>query len=143
MSKAHKHQGIIAKSAPGGWASKSLILQTCRVLARHNSTTPVASATPGPTAGLPVSQSTMRPACNGDVGTASELSWGCISCEAMLSLDTHNKSRRPNPAVWISEMHRRFCQITRYSARHGNVAAGLRTRLDKPQNMRRLVSKAR
>ena len=35
MSKARKHQGIIAKSAPGRCASKSLILRTRRVLARH------------------------------------------------------------------------------------------------------------
>ena len=35
MSKARKHQGIIAKSAPGKCASKSLILLTRRVLARH------------------------------------------------------------------------------------------------------------
>lgn len=34
MSKAHKHQGIIAKSAPGKCSSKSLILRLCRVLAR-------------------------------------------------------------------------------------------------------------
>ena len=36
MSKAHKHQGIIAKSAPGRCSSKSLILRLCRVLARHS-----------------------------------------------------------------------------------------------------------
>ena len=36
MSKARKHQGIIAKSAPGRCATKSLILRTRRVLARHN-----------------------------------------------------------------------------------------------------------
>jgi hypothetical protein len=36
MSKAHKHQVIIAKSAQRGFASKSLILRTCRVLARHS-----------------------------------------------------------------------------------------------------------
>ena len=36
MSKAHKHQGIIAKGAQRRCASKSLILRTCRVLARHN-----------------------------------------------------------------------------------------------------------
>ena len=35
MSKAHKHQGIIAKSGPRRCASKSLILRTRRVLARH------------------------------------------------------------------------------------------------------------
>ena len=35
MSKAHKHQGIIAKSAPGRSSFKSLILRLCRVLARH------------------------------------------------------------------------------------------------------------
>jgi uncharacterized oxidoreductase len=35
MSKARKHQGIIAKSAPGRCASKSLILRTRVVLARH------------------------------------------------------------------------------------------------------------
>jgi len=35
MSKAGKHQGIIAKSAPGRCASKSLILRTRRVFARH------------------------------------------------------------------------------------------------------------
>jgi hypothetical protein len=35
MSKAHKHQVIIAKSAQRGFASKSLILRTCRVLARR------------------------------------------------------------------------------------------------------------
>jgi hypothetical protein len=35
MSEAHKHQVIIAKSAQRRCASKSLILQTCRVLARH------------------------------------------------------------------------------------------------------------
>ncbi|HEY4934345.1 MAG TPA: hypothetical protein VII23_22490, partial [Terriglobales bacterium] len=35
MSKAHKHQGIIAKSALGRGSSKSLILRLCRVLARH------------------------------------------------------------------------------------------------------------
>jgi hypothetical protein len=35
MSKAHKHQVIIAKSAPRRFASKSLILRTRRVLARH------------------------------------------------------------------------------------------------------------
>jgi hypothetical protein len=35
MSKARKHQGIIAKKATGRCASKSLILQTRRVLARH------------------------------------------------------------------------------------------------------------
>ena len=35
MSKAHKHQGITAKSAPGRCSSKSLILRLCRVLARH------------------------------------------------------------------------------------------------------------
>jgi hypothetical protein len=35
MSKAHKHQGIIAKKRAGQRASKSLILQTRRVLARH------------------------------------------------------------------------------------------------------------
>jgi hypothetical protein len=35
MSKARKHQGIIAKSAPGTCASKSLILRTRRVFARH------------------------------------------------------------------------------------------------------------
>jgi hypothetical protein len=36
MSKAHKHHVIIAKSAPRRFASKSLILRTRRVLARHN-----------------------------------------------------------------------------------------------------------
>jgi hypothetical protein len=36
MSKAHKHQGIITKSAPGRCSSKSLILRLCRVLARHS-----------------------------------------------------------------------------------------------------------
>ena len=36
MSKAHKHQGIIAKSAPGRSSFNSLILRLCRVLARHN-----------------------------------------------------------------------------------------------------------
>ena len=35
MSKAHKHRVIIAKSAQRGSASNSLILLTCRVLARH------------------------------------------------------------------------------------------------------------
>jgi hypothetical protein len=35
MSKAHKHQGIIAKSAPGRCSSKSLILRSCRVLASY------------------------------------------------------------------------------------------------------------
>jgi hypothetical protein len=35
MSKARKHQEIIAKSAPGRCASKSLILRTRRVLATH------------------------------------------------------------------------------------------------------------
>jgi hypothetical protein len=36
MSKARKHHEIIAKSAPGRCASKSLILRTRRVLARHS-----------------------------------------------------------------------------------------------------------
>jgi hypothetical protein len=36
ISKAHKHQVIIAKSAQRKFASKSLILRTRRVLARHN-----------------------------------------------------------------------------------------------------------
>src|SRR5271169_5146865 len=36
MSNAHKHQRIIAKSAPGRCSSKSLILRLCRVLARHS-----------------------------------------------------------------------------------------------------------
>src|ERR1035438_5350219 len=36
MSKAHGHQGMIAKSEPNQHASKSLILQPCKVLARHN-----------------------------------------------------------------------------------------------------------
>ena len=35
MSNAHEHRGIIAKGAPSGCASKSLILLTRRVLARH------------------------------------------------------------------------------------------------------------
>ena len=35
MSKAHKHQVIIAKSAQRRFAAKSLILRTRRVLARH------------------------------------------------------------------------------------------------------------
>ena len=35
MSKARKHQGIIAKSASGRCASKALILRTRRILARH------------------------------------------------------------------------------------------------------------
>src|ERR1019366_6969404 len=35
-STAHKHQVIIAKSAQCGFASKSLILRTCRVLARDS-----------------------------------------------------------------------------------------------------------
>jgi len=34
ISKTHKHQGIIAKSAPRRCACKSLILRTRRVLAR-------------------------------------------------------------------------------------------------------------
>src|SRR5664279_399037 len=38
MSKAHKHQGIIAKSALGRCSSKSLILRLCRVLARRRIT---------------------------------------------------------------------------------------------------------
>jgi hypothetical protein len=37
MSKANKHQVIIAKTAPRKFASKSLILWTRRVLARHSS----------------------------------------------------------------------------------------------------------
>jgi hypothetical protein len=36
ISKAHKHQGIIAKGAPGKCSSKSLILRTCKVLARRS-----------------------------------------------------------------------------------------------------------
>jgi hypothetical protein len=36
MSKAHKHQAIIAKSAQRWFASKSLILRTSRVLARRS-----------------------------------------------------------------------------------------------------------
>jgi hypothetical protein len=36
MSKAHRHQGMLAKNAPRRFASKSLILRTRRVLARHN-----------------------------------------------------------------------------------------------------------
>jgi hypothetical protein len=35
MSNTHKHPGIIAKTAPNRRATKSLILQTCKVLARH------------------------------------------------------------------------------------------------------------
>src|ERR1035437_3523482 len=35
ISKAHKHQGIIAKSALQRRASNSLILQACKVLAKH------------------------------------------------------------------------------------------------------------
>ena len=35
MSKAHKHQVIIAKSAQRRFAAKSLILRTRTVLARH------------------------------------------------------------------------------------------------------------
>jgi hypothetical protein len=35
MSKAHKNQVIIAKNGPRRFASKSLILRTRRVLARH------------------------------------------------------------------------------------------------------------
>jgi hypothetical protein len=37
MPKVYKHQGIIAKRAAHRRASKSLILQTCEVLAKHNS----------------------------------------------------------------------------------------------------------
>ena len=37
MSKAHKHQGIIAKSAQRRQFPKLLILRLCRVLARHSS----------------------------------------------------------------------------------------------------------
>ena len=35
MPKVYKHQGIIAKRAAQTRASKSLILQTCNVLAKH------------------------------------------------------------------------------------------------------------
>ena len=40
ISKTHKHQGIVAKSAPRRCACKSLILRTRRVLARDRSVTP-------------------------------------------------------------------------------------------------------
>jgi hypothetical protein len=36
MSKAHKHLGMIAKTAPGRCTSNSLILRTAKILARHN-----------------------------------------------------------------------------------------------------------
>ena len=40
MSKARKHQGIIAENAPGRCASKSLIARTRRVLPRHSECVP-------------------------------------------------------------------------------------------------------